>query len=76
MVCWVEKRERGLRGEGRRKEEENVPVECPVSVEELKEEGRGCLAVDFGGERLRGHYLGYGEQWEEIERLGHMDYIE
>lgn len=39
------------KGEG----EENVPVKCPVSVVELKEEGRGCLAVDFGGERLRGH---------------------
>lgn len=46
MVCLVEKREGGLRGE------ENVPVECPISVVELKEEGRGYLAVDFGGERL------------------------
>jgi hypothetical protein len=70
VVCWVEKRKGGLRGE------ENVPVECPVSVEELKEEGCGCLAVDFGGERLRGHCLGYGERWKEIERLGHTDYIE
>ena len=60
------------KGEG----EENVPVKCPVSVVELKEEGRGCLAVDFGSERLRGHCLGYGEQWEEIERLRHTDYIE
>lgn len=65
----------GEEGGGRRGEE-SVPVECPVSVEELKEEGRGCLAVDFGGERLRGHCLDYGEWWGETERLGHTDYIE
>ena len=62
VVCWVEKRKGELRGEREGKGGEDVPVECPVSVEELKEEGRCCLAVDFGCERLRGHYLGYGEQ--------------
>lgn len=36
-------------------------VKCSGSVEQFKEEGSGCLAVDFGGERLGGHCLIFGE---------------